>query len=105
MIPNREQLFAELNKMSAEEIEAGLEAGVWGEPSRQLVEHYLDQMQVTTLQLEAAEKTKAAAQVAESHSRKAILLATAALIIAVGAMIAAIASAFVAILALRHWTW
>jgi hypothetical protein len=104
MIPNREQLFAELNKMSAVGIEAGLEAGVWGEPSRQLVEHYLDQMQVTTLQLEATETAKAAAQVAEGQSRKAISLAIAALIIAGGAMVAAIASAFVAVLALRLWT-
>jgi hypothetical protein len=105
MIPNREQLFSELNKMSAEEIEAGLDAGVWGEPSRQLVEHYLDQMQVTTLQLEAAETAKTAAQLAEGQSRKAISLATAALIVAGGAMVAAIASALVAVLALRHWTW
>ena len=104
MIPNRQQLYVELNNMSAEEIEAGLEAGVWGDPSRQLVEHYLDQMQVTTLQLEAGEKAKAAAQMAQAYSRKAISLATMALIIAIGAMLAAIAAGLVAIMALRHWT-
>jgi len=102
---NREQLIAELDKLSAEEIEAGLEAGVWSEPRRQFVEHYLDQMQVTTLQLEATEAAKAAAQLAVEKSRKAISIATAALIIAAGAMLAAIASAFVAFLGLRHWTW
>jgi hypothetical protein len=32
MTVNREGLYAELERLSAEEIEAGLEAGVWSEP-------------------------------------------------------------------------
>jgi hypothetical protein len=102
---NREQLFAELERLSADEIEAGLDAGVWSGERRQLVEHYLDQMKLTTMQLEAAETAKAAAQAAEGQSRRATSIAMAALIIAAGAMIAAMASGFVAFLALRNWTW
>jgi hypothetical protein len=102
MTVNRDQLFAELNKLSADEIEAGLDAGVWSGDRRQLVEHYLDQLQVTTMQMEAAEAAKAAAQSAERQSSRATSLATAALIVAVGAMIAAVASAFVAFLGLQN---
>ena len=36
MTVNREQLFAEREALSEEEIEAGLEAGVWSEDNRQL---------------------------------------------------------------------
>jgi hypothetical protein len=54
MTVNREGLYAELERLSADEIEAGLEAGVWSEPVRQLVEYYLDQLNVTTMQFEAA---------------------------------------------------
>jgi hypothetical protein len=69
MTVNRDQLFAELDGLSADEIEAGLDAGVWSGDRRQLVEHYLDQMKLTTMQMEAAETAKAAAQAAEGHSR------------------------------------
>jgi Pyruvate/2-oxoacid:ferredoxin oxidoreductase gamma subunit len=103
MTVNRDQLFAELNKLSADEIEAGLDAGVWSSERRQLVEHYLDQLQVTTMQMEATEAAKAAAQAAEAHSRRATSTAMAALILAAGAMIAAMASAFIAFLALRRY--
>jgi len=61
---NRDQLFAELDKLSADEIEAGLDAGVWSEDRRQLVEHYLDQMKLTTLQMDIADNAKVAAQAA-----------------------------------------
>ena len=99
---DRDQLYVELNKLSADEIEAGLDAGVWSGDRRQLVEHYLDQLQVTTMQMEAAEAAKVAAQLAERQSSRATSLATAALIVAVGAMIAAVASAFVAFLGLQN---
>ena len=105
MTVNREQLFAELEALSEEEIEAGLEAGVWSEDRRQLVEHYLDQMKLTTMQLEAASSAKEAAQAAEAQARRATSMAIASLIIAAGAMVAAMAAAFVAFLALRNWTW
>jgi hypothetical protein len=101
MTVDRDQLYIELDKLSADEIEAGLDAGVWSGERRQLVKHYLDQLQVTTMQMEAAEAAKAAAQSAERQSSKATSLATAALIVAVGAMIAAVASAFVAFLGLQ----
>jgi len=102
MTVNREQLYAELERLSAEEIKAGLDGGVWGEPVRQLVEHYLDQLNVTTMQFEAAEAAKAAAQEAAAHSRNAAWWAMVALVIAVGAMIAAMGSGLVAFIALRH---
>jgi hypothetical protein len=54
MAVNRDQLFAELEALTEAEIEAGLDAGVWGEDKRQLVEHYLDQLKLTTMQFEAA---------------------------------------------------
>ena len=102
MTVNRDQLFAELDKLSADEIEAGLDSGVWSGERRQLVKHYLDQLQVTTLQMEIAETARTAAQAAESQSRRATSIAMAALILAVGAMIAAMAAAFVAFLGLRN---
>jgi hypothetical protein len=102
MTVNRDQLFAELDKLSADEIEAGLDAGVWSGDRRQLVEHYLDQMKLTTLQMDIADTAKVAAQTAQGHSRRATSIAMAALIIAIGAMVAAMASAFVAFLALRN---
>jgi hypothetical protein len=58
MTVNRDQLFTELDSLMKEEIEAGLAADVWDEPKRQLVEHYLDQMKLTTMQLEAASSAK-----------------------------------------------
>jgi hypothetical protein len=54
MAVNRDQLFGELEALTEAEIEAGLDAGVWGEDKRQLVEHYLDQLKLTTMQFEAA---------------------------------------------------
>jgi hypothetical protein len=105
MTVNRDQLFTELDSLMKEEIEAGLAADVWDEPKRQLVEHYLDQMKLTTMQLEAASSAKEAAQAAEAQARRATSMAIASLIIAAGAMVAAMAAAFVAFLALRNWTW
>ena len=103
MTVDRDQLFAELDKLSADEIEAGLYAGVWSGDRRQLVEHYLDQMKLATLQMDIADTDKVAAKAAEGQSRRATSIATAALIIAVGAMIAAMASAIIAFLALRRY--
>ena len=102
MAVNRDQLFAELEALTEAEIEARLDAGVWGEEKRQLVEHYLDQLKLTTMQMEAATSANEAALAAASHAKKATSTALAALIIAAGAMVAAMASAFVAFLALRN---
>jgi len=103
MTVNRDQLFAELDKLSADEIEAGLDAGVWSEDRRQLVEHYLDQMKLTTLQMDIADNAKVAAQAAADQSRRATSLAMAALILAAGAMLAATAAGLIAFLALRRY--
>jgi hypothetical protein len=103
MTVDRDQLFAELDKLSADEIEAGLYAGVWSGDRRQLVEHYLDQMKLATLQMDIADTAKVAAKAAEGQSRRATSIAMAALIIAVGAMIAAMASAIITFLALRRY--
>jgi hypothetical protein len=105
MAVNRDQLFAELEALTEAEIEAGLDAAVWGEDKRQLVEHYLDQLKLTTMQFEAATTAKEAALAAAAHAKKATSTALAALVIAAGAVVAAMASAFVAFLALRNWTW
>jgi uncharacterized protein involved in exopolysaccharide biosynthesis len=99
---NRDQLFAELEALSEDEIEAGLDSGVWGEDKRQLVEHYLDRLKLTTMQLEATTSAKEAAVATAAHAKKATSIAFAGLIIAAGAMLAAMASAFVAFLALRN---
>jgi hypothetical protein len=103
MTVNRDQLFAELDKLSADEIEADLDAGVWSEDRRQLVEHYLDQMKLTTLQMDIADNAKVAAQAAAGQSRRATSLAMAALILAAGAMLAATAAGLIAFLALRRY--
>src|SRR5690348_9375376 len=84
MTVNRNQLFAELDGLSAEEIEAGLDAGVWSDDRRQLVEQYLDQLKLTTMQLEATQEAKIAAREAVDHARKATSVAFSALIIAAG---------------------
>src|SRR5262249_61609244 len=75
MTVNRDQLFAELDKLSADEIEAGLDAGVWSEGRRQLVEHYLDQMKLTTLQMDIADNAKVAAQAAGGEAGRGTSLA------------------------------
>ena len=110
-----DELLAELDRLTQEQIEEGLAAGVWGESTRPLVQHYLDQMKLDLAEEQVAEQRDIAriakdvslaamdkAVVAEEESRAANLKATAALIIAGGAMLAAMASALVAFLALRH---
>jgi hypothetical protein len=99
---NRDQLFAELEALSENDIEAGLDTGVWGEDKCQLVEHYLDQLKLTTMQFDAATTAKEAALAAAAHAKKATSIALASLIVAAGAMVAAMASAFVAFLALQN---
>jgi hypothetical protein len=101
-VVNRERLFAELEALSEEEIESSLDAGAWDDDKRQLVEHYLDQMKLTRMQLEAAASAKGAAIEAATYARRSISIARTALIVAAGAILAAMASAFVALLALRN---
>lgn len=109
MSVSQQQLYLDLEELTEDQIEVGLEAGVWGDPARPIVQRYLDQMKLTRLetaaaqQLEAASSAIDAAQTAADAARNSNLRATVAIIIASGAMVAAMAAAFVAFLALRGW--
>jgi hypothetical protein len=111
MTVSQQQLFIDLESLTEDQIEVGLQAGVWGDPARPAVQRYLDEMKLRRVeaaaveQLEVAKATIGVAQAAVDEARSAKLRASAALIIAGGAMLAAMASAFVAFLALRNWTW
>ncbi len=115
MTMNHVELLAELDSLTEEQIEAGLADGVWEEPTRLLVQHYLDQVRQQRAERQVAEQMDLArtakevsraamdkAVAAEEEARGASLRSTAALIIAAGAMFAAMASALVAFLALRR---
>ena len=52
----RDELLAELDRLTQEQIEEGLAAGVWGEPTRPLVQHYLDQMKLDLAEEQVAEQ-------------------------------------------------
>jgi hypothetical protein len=107
---NRDQrLFADLKALSEEQIEVGLAAGVWSDPLRPLVQHYLFQMKLKRMAVEAAEQLDAVravgdvARLAVDDASRAKLRATAAMILASGAMVAAMAAGFIAFLALRKY--
>jgi hypothetical protein len=110
MSVSQQHLFLDLEALTEEQIEAGLRAGVWGDPSRPVVERYLDQMKllrveaVATEQLNAAQDAIAAAQEALAEARSVKAWALSALIVAGGAMAAAMGAALIAFLALRNWT-
>ncbi len=110
MTVSQKQLFLDLETLTEEQIEAGLRAGVWGDPARSTVERHLDQLKLARVEAAAAEQL-AEARDAITEAEKALdqantvkTLAISALIISAGAMLAAMASAFVAFLALRQWT-
>jgi hypothetical protein len=109
MTENRDQLFADLNSLTEEQIEVGLAAGVWNDPLRPLVQQYLFQMKLKRIetevgsQLGALHDAAAAVRIAVGEASRAKTRATAALIIAAGAMLAAMAAAFIAFLALRKY--
>jgi hypothetical protein len=103
MSVNQKQLFLDLEALTEEQIEAGLRAGVWGEPSRAAVERYLDQMKLLRVESIATEQmTVAEEALAEARSVKA--WAVSALIVAGGAMLAAMSAALIAFMALRNLT-
>ena len=99
MTVSQRQLFLDLESLSEEQIEVGLQAGIWGDPARPVVERYLDQMKLGRVEAAAAEQL-AAAREAVDQARAMKVWAISALIIAGGAMLAAMASAFIAFLAL-----
>jgi hypothetical protein len=106
MTVSQQQLFLDLSELSEEQIEVGLEAGVWGEPVRPIVQRHLDQMRLDRVesaaerQLDTARKAIDVALKARDEASACNLRATIALIVATGAMMAAMASACVAFLAL-----
>jgi len=104
MTLNRDRLFADLDALTLEQIEAGIAAGVWGDDARTTVEHYVLKRKFEGDQRNAAITAQQAAKMAIEQAASAKLWATAAFIIAGGAMVAAMVSGFVAFLALRQWT-
>jgi hypothetical protein len=107
MTENREhdKLFADLDALSEEQIQVGLAAGVWSEPVRPLVQHYLYDLKLKRVEAaaEQLDDVREAARVAVEEVVKSRTRATAALIIAGGAMLAAMLAALVAFLALRKY--
>ena len=107
---SQQQLYLDLSELTEDQIEVGLEAGVWGDPARPVVQRHLDNMKLERIEAAAAEQVDAArcaidaAQRAADEARGSTFRATVAIIIATGAMVAAMAAAFVAFLALRGWT-
>ena len=110
MVVERDEFFAELDRLTEKEIEARLDS--WDREQLALIQEYLDQRVSARAKAEQAAQIKAApsaqddavvaslVEVASTANTKA----TAALILSVGAMLAAMASALVAFLALRGWT-
>ena len=96
---SHKQLFLDLEALSEEQIEVGLNSGVWGDPARPAVERYLAQLKMARVEAAAAEQL-ASARDAINEARAMKVWAISALIIAGGAMLAAMASAFIAFLAL-----
>ena len=60
MTASQKQLFLDLAALSEEQIEAGLQAGVWGDPVRPVVERHLEQMKLGRVEAAAAEQLAAA---------------------------------------------
>ena len=110
MTVSQRQLFLDLESLSEEQIEVGLQAGIWGDPARPAVERYLNEMKLDRMEAATAEQLAAArhainaAGEAVGEARAMKVWAISALIISSGAMLAAMASAFVAFLALRQGT-
>jgi hypothetical protein len=104
MTTREELLFTDLNALTEEQIEAGLAAGVWREPTKPFVEQYLEQIRLSRVEAAASAQGLEAIRSVVDDARTANFRATLALIFAVGAMLAAMASAFIAFLALRGVT-
>jgi hypothetical protein len=104
---DHDKLFADLDALTEEQIEVGLAAGVWGEQLRPLVQHYLYDLKLKRIEAAAEhlDEMRDAARMAALEALRSKTRATAALIVAGGAMLAAMLAAFIAFLALRHWTW
>ena len=86
MTVSQKQLFLDLESLSEEQIEVGLQAGVWGDPARPVVERYLDQMKLDRMEASTAEHL-AAGRDAISAVREAVDEARAMKMWAISALI------------------
>jgi hypothetical protein len=97
---NRDEFFAQLDKLTPQEIEAGLPG--WDREELALVQQYLEQARSKAPQADQVDQAaRDAAWAAAGMASQANARATVAFIISIGAMLAAIAAAlglFVAIL-------
>ena len=107
MTENRDtdKLFADLEALNEEQIEVGLAAGVWSEQVRPLVQHYLYELKLKSVETasEQLEEVQKAMHMAVEEAANAKTRATVAFILAGGAMLAAMGAAFIAFLALRRY--
>jgi hypothetical protein len=101
MAPRLKLLFADLNALTEEQIEAGLAAGVWNEENKPLVEQYLEQIRLSCATAAESAQGLEAIRSVVNEARAASFKATLALIFAIGAMLAAMSAAFIAFLAFR----
>jgi hypothetical protein len=62
----RVELLAELDSLTEEQIEAGLAEGIWEEPTRPLVQHYLYQVRQQRMERKVAEQIEIAREVSRS---------------------------------------
>jgi hypothetical protein len=103
MATQQERLFADLNALTQEQIEAGLAAGVWRE-NRPFVEQYLDQVRLSRTDAAIAAQGLEAIRSVADNARAAEFRATIAIVVAAGAMLAAMAAACIALMALSGMT-
>jgi hypothetical protein len=54
MATREELVFADLSALTEDQIEAGLAAGVWKEPTKPLVERYLEQIRLSRIDATAS---------------------------------------------------
>jgi hypothetical protein len=104
MTLNRDQLFADLDALTVEQIEAGLAAGVWGDDGRPTVEHYVLKRRFAADQRNVVVTAQQAAKMTMDQAASAKLWATAAFIIAAGAMLAEMAAGLIVFLAVRGFS-
>ena len=81
-------MYLDLEELTEDQIEVGLEAGVWGDPARPIVQRHLDNMKLERIEAAAAKQLEAArcaidaAQTATDEARGSNFRATVAVIIA-----------------------
>lgn len=112
MAVNRDEFFAELDKLTDQEIEERLP--LWNQEQLMMVQQYIDQRTIeppeeATKAPEQEQRpsgsdriTRDAAVVALAAARKASAMAVSALILSIGAMMAALVAGVIAYLSLKN---